>query len=170
VRSRTRNIVEAGLLIAVSLVLSRIKIFQAPYGGSVTAGAMVPLFIAALRMGPGMGIFTGAVYGLVKLAFGGTVVHPAQLLLDYPVAYGLAGLAGFFPRKPLVGVTAGILGRFAASWLSGVVFFGQYAPKGTPAAVYSFLYNGSYLGAELIISLVIVGLVYPVLSRRLRTS
>jgi thiamine transporter len=34
-------------------------------------------------------MMTGGVYGLVQLVFDPFIVHPAQLVLDYPLAYML---------------------------------------------------------------------------------
>jgi thiamine transporter len=84
------------------------------------------------------------------------IFHPAQVLLDYPLAFGALGLAGFFQKRPLIGVVAGITGRFLMHFVSGVVFFGIYAPEGMNPLVYSAIYNGSYLIPELVISGVII--------------
>ncbi len=65
--------------------------------------------------------------GVVVLIEEPIVVHPVQLLLDYPIAFGALGLAGLFRRQPLVGVGIGLVGRFAAHFVSGVVFFASYA-------------------------------------------
>ena len=48
---------------------------------------MVPIFVLALRRGLVPGMIAGAVYGCVDLLIDPFVVHPVQLLLDYPVAY-----------------------------------------------------------------------------------
>jgi len=84
------------------------------------------------------------------------VVHPAQFLLDYPIAFGALGLAGAFRRQPLVGVGVGIFGRFLSHFSSGVIFFSMFAPAGMSAFVYSAIYNGSYLIGEFVVTVVIM--------------
>jgi len=148
-------IVEAGVLIALSALLSLVKIFRMPQGGSVTAGSMIPVLLIALRWGPGLGMLAGAGYGVVRYFISGSVVHPVQFLLDYPIAFGLLGLAGLLRRHPLAGVAAGITGRFAAHVVAGAVFFAAYAPAGQNPWLYSMIYNSGYLLPELGISLLI---------------
>ena len=141
---------------ALSTALSFITFAVFPQGGSVTAGSMVPMLWLALRRGPKIGIFAGAVYGFVQLAVMPQIYYPAQVLLDYPLAFGCLGLAGFFKKIPLVGVVVATSGRFVMHFISGVLFFAQYASEGMSPIVYSALYNGSYLIPEMAISLFIV--------------
>ena len=151
------------MAIALATVLSFLKFSIWPEGGSVTAGSMVPLFWYSLRRGPKMGVAAGIAYGIVQLVLEPFIFHPAQVLLDYPLAFGALGLSGLFRKRQAVGVSVGIAGRFLAHFASGVIFFAIYAPQvylglniGANAYVYSALYNGSYLIPELIISLTLV--------------
>ncbi|MGE5485451.1 MAG: energy-coupled thiamine transporter ThiT [Ignavibacteriales bacterium] len=152
----TRVLVEAGILIALATALSMVKVYQAPQGGSVTAGSMIPVIIIALRWGPRVGVLSGVAYGLLQCIIEPYIVHPVQAVLDYPVAFGLLGLAGFFDRMPAAGVAAGICGRFAAHVLSGLVFFASSTPEGSTPLVYSLIYNGSYLVPEVVLSALVV--------------
>lgn len=154
----TQALAEAGMMIALAALLSTVKIFRMPQGGSVTAGSMIPILIIALRWGPRTGLLTGAAYGVVRYMMSGYVVHPLQGLLDYPVAFALLGLAGFLRSQPVAGVGVGLLGRFLAHLTAGAVFFSEYAPAGQSPWVYSMIYNSGYLGAELVISAVVVWL------------
>ena len=151
----TKIIAEIVVFVALATVLSYIKIFSLPQGGSVTAASMVPILWLALRRGPKVGLFAATVYGIVQL-IDPFIVHPAQLLLDYPIAFGMLGLAGFFQKRPFIGINIGILGRLLASFLSGIIFFADYAPEGMHPAIYSAIYNGGYLLAELVISIYII--------------
>jgi len=144
------------MFVALATVLSYLKLFSLPQGGSVTAASMVPILWLALRRGPKVGLFAATVYGVVQFALGPYIYHPAQVLLDYPIAFGLLGLAGFFQKHPFIGVTVGIFGRFFAHFLSGVIFFASYAPEGMNSAVYSAFYNGGYMLVELVISIYVV--------------
>jgi thiamine transporter len=152
----TRIIAEISIFVALATALSLITFVVFPQGGSVTLGSMVPILWLALRRGPKIGIFTGAVYGLVQLAVMPQIYYPAQVLLDYPLAFACLGLAGFFKKLPLVGVVIAISGRFVMHFISGVLFFAQFAPAGMSPLLYSALYNGSYLIPEMIISLFII--------------
>jgi thiamine transporter len=152
----TRILAEIVIFVALATALSFIILFALPEGGAVTAGSMVPILWLALRRGPKIGLFTGAVYGMVQLAVMPQVYYPAQVLLDYPLAFGCLGLAGFFQKRPLVGVVVSISGRFVMHFVSGVFFFAAYAPAGMSPVVYSALYNGSYLIPEMAISVFIV--------------
>jgi thiamine transporter len=152
----TRIIAESVIFVALATVLSYIKIFSLPQGGSVTAASMVPILWLALRRGPKVGLFAATVYGVVQFALGPYIYHPAQVLLDYPIAFGLLGLAGFFQKRPFIGVSLGIIGRFIAHFFSGIIFFASYAPEGMNPAIYSAAYNGGYLLVELVISIYVV--------------
>ena len=127
-----------------------------PQGGRVTLAAMVPIFFIAVRRGPRIGILAGLAFGLVVLVEEPFVYHPVQFLLDYPLAFGALGLAGFFRKLPLIAVAVGIAGRFVCHFISGLVFFASYAPAGMNPALYSAIYNASYLIPELVISEIVM--------------
>jgi len=156
VKSPTKIIAEIVTFVALAIALSYIKLFSLPQGGSVTAGSMIPILWLALRRGAKVGLFAAAVYGCVQLMVEPFIFHPAQVLLDYPIAFGALGLAGFLQERPFLGVNVGIIGRFIAHFVSGIVFFAEYAPEGMHPIVYSAIYNGSYLLPELVISIYIV--------------
>lgn len=145
-------IAEIAMVVALSTALSFIKLFELPQGGSVTAGSMVPLLLLALRRGPVIGLFGCTLYGAIQFMIEPYVFLPVQVFLDYPIAFGVLGFAGFFVSYPLLGVVTGIGGRFIAHLVSGAVFFAEYAPEGMNPWMYSAIYNGSYLLFEIVIS------------------
>jgi thiamine transporter len=154
---RIRIITETIVMVALSGALYLIKIFTLPQGGSITLGSMVPIFLLALRRGPRIGIIGGVAFGLVALVedvYSGVEVifYPAQVILDYPLAFGLLGLAGFFRKVPILGVGVGIAARFCSHFVSGVLFFASYAPAGVSPFVYSAVYNGGFLIPEFVIT------------------
>jgi len=153
---QTKIIAEVVVAVALAYVLNLIVIFRLPQGGSVTAVSMVPILWLALRRGLKIGVFGGIVFGLVDMFPQPFIVHPAQFLLDYPLAFGALGLAGLFRGRPILGVIVGIAGRFIFHFISGVIFFAMYAPAGMHPAVYSAIYNGSYLVVELIFSVIVM--------------
>jgi thiamine transporter len=155
-RFSTKVIAETVMFVALATVLSYLKIFSLPQGGSVTAASMVPILWLALRRGPKVGLFAATVYGLVQFALEPYIFNPVQVLLDYPIAFGLLGVAGFFQKRPFIGVSLGIFGRFFAHFLSGIIFFTSFAPEGMNPAVYSAVYNGGYMLVELVISIYVI--------------
>src|ERR687895_2379677 len=154
----TRVLAEAALAVALAFVLGLIKVFQMPFGGAISLD-MVPLILLALRRGPWVGILAGAAYGLLDLAIDPFIVHPVQVLFDYPLAFGVLGLAGFFQptvRGAILGAVVAVLARFLCHFVSGVVFFASYAPEGWNPYVYSAAYNAAYLVPSLAIAIVAV--------------
>jgi thiamine transporter len=147
---------EIAIFVALATALSFITFIVFPQGGSVTAGSMVPILWLSLRRGPKIGLFTGAVYGLVQLAVMPQIYYPAQVLLDYPLAFGCLGLAGFFQKKAIAGVIISVTGRFIMHLISGALFFAEFAPEGMNPWIYSTLYNGSYMLPEMAISVFII--------------
>ncbi len=145
----SKLLAEVAVTVALGTVLSNIKVYQMPYGGSLTLASMVPLFLLSMRRGPYVGVFAGAVHGMVQLALQPYILTPVR-------ARACIGLAGFFKKIPLLGVVVGIAGRFLSHFVSGVVFWYMYTPEGMTAVVYSALYNGGYLIGELIISAIVV--------------
>jgi thiamine transporter len=56
----------------------------------------------------------------------------------------------------MIGYIAAVLGRFFFAVLSGVIFFGMYAPEGMNPLLYSISYNGFYLCAEGLLTLILL--------------
>jgi len=158
VKIETKILAESIACIALAGVLYAIPFFQLPEGGRVTLASMVPIFFVALRRGPKVGIVTGIAFGFVALVLDSFafVVNPVQVALDYPLAFGALGLAGFFRKSPIIGVIVGVAGRFVCHFISGLVFFAMYAPAGEAPAIYSAVYNGSFLSIELVMTAIII--------------
>ena len=151
-RFDTRVLAEVSVMVALSLVLNFIKVYQLPQGGSITLGSMVPVLLISFRRGPKVGVFSGVVFGMAQMLLDGWFYSPVGMILDYPLAFGALGLAGIFRKTPLVGVVVSLAMRFLSHFISGVVFFGMYAPEGMSPIVYSAVYNGSYMLPEMVIS------------------
>jgi thiamine transporter len=154
----TRVLTEAAIAVALSFVLGLFVLFKMPFGGSISL-EMIPLILLSLRQGWRVGVVAGVTYGLLDLAIDPFVVHPLQLLLDYPLAFGVLGLAGLFKptvRGAVLGATVAVLARFVCHFLSGVVFFASYAPEGWNPYIYSAAYNAAYLVPSLLIAIAVV--------------
>ncbi|MFV0467278.1 MAG: energy-coupled thiamine transporter ThiT [Lachnospiraceae bacterium] len=157
----TKQLVYSAVAIALAMVTSMIKVFALPTGGAVTLLSMLFVVLIAYWYGPAIGILTGVAYGLLQFVLEPIFYTIPQMLVDYPLAFGALGLAGFFYKAKnglTIGYILGVLGRYFFAFLSGVIFFGMYAPEGMGVAVYSLLYNGSYLIPEAVITLIIINI------------
>ena len=164
----TRTIAYAAVCIAMSFALSYIKLWEMPQGGSVTLASLLPLMIFSYMFGVKKGVFAGMIYGILQAIQDPWLLHPAQFLLDYPVAFAAIGLAGMFrgvtalENKPqlafaLGGVVASVL-RFLCHILSGVFAFSEYAGDQNPW-IYSMAYN-SFVFIDIAIVLVVGVIVF----------
>lgn len=189
---KTRIMVECAILIAASVILSFIKIYEAPLGGSVTLFSMVPLMIISIRHGLGWGLGSSFIFSIFKLWMGAgnfayvpTIVGIiVVLLLDYIVAYTSIGLAGMFRKLKLAknertnltvttfcGVLFACLVRFMSHFVNGAVVWYEITKKldwneyvhTVGMWLYSFVYNITYLGPETVMALVSVPVIVTVL-------
>ncbi len=160
----SKSVAFAAVCIAMSFALSYLRLVRLPQGGSITPASLLPLMVYAYLFGVRKGVFVGFTYGLLQALQDPSVLHPAQFLLDYPVAFAWIGLAGAFTKVTafekypqvqfaLGAVIAG-LGRFAMHFLSGAFAFGSFAPEGTPVLLYSFVYQAGYVLPDLAIAVV----------------
>ena len=176
-RELIRAISAGGILLALSEILSLFKLFTMPQGGSVTPAAMLPIIFYALCFGPVWGFGAALIFSFLQMAIGGYVIGPVQAVLDYTLAFGFIGAAGFFSNKkairiknsnilgrlrniPFWKIAAAVMlasfGRLFFSTISGVVFFKDYAPEGQSPFLYSIGYNGSYLLVEAAITVIVL--------------
>ena len=166
--SAVKKLVFSAMGIALAMVTSYIKIWDMPMGGSVTLLSMLFICLIGYWFGTGYGLLTGAAFGILQFIVDPYMLSFLQVLFDYPLAFGALGLSGLFRNRKYglqIGYAVGVLGRFVFSTLSGVFFFASYAPEGMNPWVYSSLYQGSYLGAEGIVTLIILSI--PVVSKAL---
>ena len=160
-KTDVRALTISALMIALATVLGQIKIFSMPQGGSVTLFSILPIVVCGYLLGTRRGVMAGFCVGLNNLIFGPYVIHPVQLLLDYPVAFGALGLSGLTANMKnglTKGYIVGIIGRYICAVLSGVIFFGEYAPEGFNAWTWSLWYNLTYLAAEGVITLIVINI------------
>ena len=153
----SRQLAMGAMCIAISFVLSLIRLFHMPQGGSVTPAAMLPLVLFTLACGPVKGFIVGCACGLLHLVSDPYVIHPIQMLVDYPLSYGAIALcyvAVLLPvnkrwKLPIAALFGG-LGRYAMQVLSGVVFFAEYAGDQN-ALIYSLVYNLASRGPDTVV-------------------
>ena len=168
--SKTKKLTLSSIMIALGAVLSMIKIWNMPWGGSITLLSMLPIILVSVKFGVKRGLFVSFIYSLVQLFFGivfdgllGWGLTPVMLisciLLDYIFAFSVLGLAGLFKDKGLSGILGGsalaIVLRFILHVLSGIFVFASVGKlwdgfETSNTVLYSLLYNGCYMLPELI--------------------
>ena len=170
-KKRILMISESAIMLALATVLSMIPFLQLPMGGSITIFSMLPILIIAYRYGVKWGFVVGTTYGLIQMVLGLNNLTYATspwaaiciILFDYMVAFGVLGLGGLFRKLKIqslgfaLGAVISCALRFLCHFITGVTVWGVYA-EDMPVALYSLLYNGSYMLPETAIT-VAVGVV-----------
>lgn len=183
-----RKLTESAIFIAIATVLSFLKI-DLPFGGGVTIVSMLPLVIVSHRWGWKWGVFTAFAYGVLQMLFGLDNVGYATtfltavgvIFLDYIIAYTVIGLSGIFDkpcgktRKSVcIGIAVTFFLRFLCHYITGVWIWGGWMPESfmnmtmTSPWVYSLLYNGWYMLAELILTEIVANILYAPLAKYIR--
>ena len=162
-KNKTKQLVFSAMAIALATVISVvIKLPSLPNGGSTTLFSMLIVCLIGYWYGPVTGLIGAFAYGVLQFIAGPYVVHPAQVLLDFPLAFGALGLSGFFSNKKnglITGFIVGAAGRFFFHMVSGLIFYTTYVDSfsGNAAAIWaSTLYNLSYILPEVILTLVLL--------------
>jgi len=159
--SKAKMLTVGAVCIAMAFMLNQISLFRMPMGGSITPASMLFVALAGYWLGPVYGIISGVSMGLLNSATGAVVVHPLQYLFDYVLGFGVLGFAAFFRKWNYglqIGYVFGVVMRFFMVFLSGFIFFYMYAPEGQHAAIYSAVYNFSYIAPEMFVTLILISL------------
>ncbi|NQN49838.1 energy-coupled thiamine transporter ThiT [Streptococcus suis] len=171
-KSKLAILTEIAIFSAIALVFDKLPLFTMPQGGSVSL-VMLPILLVALRHGITTGLLTGGIVGTIQLFYGGYFLNIFQVFLDYALSYAGIGLAGLLAplltkqkdlrQAALIISLSGLLGgsiRLLATFLSGIIFYADYATPGMPVWLYSFTYNISYILPSTIIACVLLILLY----------
>ncbi len=168
---------ESAIMLALAFALSSAKLFEMPLGGSVTVASMLPIMVVSFRWGSKMGLVTAFLYSITQalqaLASGNVFPYCEGIdtliiciVFDYLFPFTILGLAGVLHGKfksttvdYIVGASIVVFLRFCSHFLTGVYIWGQWAPDGMGKYLYSFLYNGGFLGADFAILLVALVLI-----------
>lgn len=184
--SKTKIMAECAILVALSTVLSFLKIWNMPWGGSVTLFSMLPVCYISIRHGLKWGLGSSFLYAVIQLFLGITLdgllgwgltggILVACILLDYVIAFTVLGLSGAFVKNGFGGIMAGttlaVVLRFVSHLLSGVYVFASAGKlwegfETSNTWLYSFVYNGCYMLPELVMTLVGAAIVYKALADR----
>lgn len=165
-----RSMIECAMMVALATVLSMIKLYEAPLGGSVTLLSMLPVSVLSIRLGLKWGLTGGFLYAMIQMFLDlGKVISwgltPAALIgciiFDYLLAFTVIGLAGAFRSMGRIGMILGIalalFGRFCSHLVSGTVIFDVWMPEGWGNSfIYSVAYNGAYMLPELLFTVAAV--------------
>lgn len=161
-RFGTKQLIFSAMAMALAMVTSMLKIADMPMGGSITLFSMLFICLPGYWYGLRGGLMTAVAYGFLQLIADPYIISIPQLLTDYIFAFGALGLSGIFSQSKhglLKGYIVGVLGRYFFAFLSGMIFFGSYAAGYHMSAfVYSLIYNGAYLGAEALLTVILLAL------------
>lgn len=164
----------SAIFIALATVLSLIKVYNLPLGGSVTLLSMLPIVMISCMLGLKWGVGSAFVYSLIQLGFGisldglfGWGLTPLSLVgaifLDYIFPFTVLGFAGIAAKKGTLfictGTAAVLVLRFLCHLLSGAIIFDIWC-EWENVWFYSLCYNGSYMLPELIITVVAAGIIF----------
>lgn len=161
-RMGTKQLVMCAMTLALAFITSYIKLFNMPWGGSVTLCSMLFIVLAANWYGPKTGILVGLVYGILQFIQEPYVLSFFQVCCDYILAFAALGVAGFFAKKKqglIIGYIVAVLARGAFHALGGYLYWMDYMPENFPQSLkslYPILYNYSYLLAEAVITVIIL--------------
>lgn len=156
-----KQIAVCAVAIALGTILSNIKVFRFPTGGSITLFSMLVICLPGLFYGTGVGVLTGVAYGVLQMIIDPYILYPSQLVVDYILAFGALGLAGVFRDAKngfVKGYILGIIGRFVFAVISGFIFFGSYAWDGWNPLAYSIVYNAIYIFSEGIVTVLVMSI------------
>lgn len=178
---RTKNtkierLVTSAVFIALATVLSFIKVYKLPLGGSITLLSMLPICLLSLKYGMKWGFVCSFFYGTIQLAMAlGEVMSWGLdvrmwigcIVFDYLLAFGILGLSGIFRNRKmplmLTGVGLSLVLRFVSHFISGAIFFDIWMPEEfNNPCFYSLVYNGSYMLPETIFTLIGAGVIFSV--------
>lgn len=163
-----KAITYGAICIALATVLSLIKVFTLPNGGSITAVSMAPIIIFALMFDLKWGVMAAVVYSGIQMMIA-FYPPPTQdflsftlvVLLDYVIAFGVLSLSKVFAAplksfrtKLIFGGGIAMILRFLSHFASGIIIWNVYAPPGENPVIYSLLYNGSYMLGEFVLTIV----------------
>lgn len=149
----------SAICIGIGYALNQITLFRMPQGGSITPFSMLFIVLVGYFFGAKQGILAGMAFGLLDLLINPYVIHPVQMILDYPLAFGALGIGALLHKDNIFLVyLIGVFGRFICAVLSGVIFFSSSAPAAQGALLYSIIYNGSYLSVEAILTCILLSI------------
>lgn len=160
----TRQMVFCAAALALAFVTSYVKLFEMPWGGSVTLCSMLFIVLIANWYGVQTGILCGLAYGILQFLQEPYVLSFFQVCCDYVFAFAALGVAGLFAKKNhglLKGYIVAVIARGAFHALGGYLYWMDYMPENFPkslSAVYPIAYNYSFLLVEAVITIIVISI------------
>lgn len=142
---RIIRLATSGVLIALGTILSFVKLWDMPFGGSITLFSLLPLAVLAYKYGIKWGMLCSFIFALLQTILGAATSPAAffavngmslvlMCFLDYILAFFVLGFTGMLKNKLKNQTLAFSLGilitgllRLACHFLSGVILWGTYA-------------------------------------------
>ncbi len=180
-RWNAKMIAMAALSIALSFVLSCVRLFKMPTHGSVTPGSMLPIMLFSACYGIGPGLLTGLAYGVLQYFQDPAFLNVWQFLFDYLLAFAALGLAGIAWKKDekwlYFGIPIAVLCRAVSAILAGIMWAYEYLDYGltignmefSSPILYSVVYNGVYLIPETLICMLLALLIAKPVMKVMKT-
>lgn len=182
-----RRLTLCSVMLALSVVLSFIRVWEMPMGGSITLLGMLPVCLVSMKYGVRGALPTAFLFSVIQFAqgfsSGNVFVYCATpftwvicMLFDYIVPFTVLGFSGAFRNKLIsvrvfnrelkylgfiLGIVLTVLIRFVCHYITGVVIWGQWA-EGMSPYLYSLLYNGQYMLPECIFTCIGAGILMRV--------
>lgn len=165
----TKRLTLTGLLISISLILSKCKISFLINGGSITLFSMVPLIIISFMYSYRWGLFSGSIYGLLHFITTNTsfkglniVTVCTSIFLDYIVAFSFVGFTSFFTIYGIksinirltIPVISSFFFKFLTHVLSGILIWNTVFHAFWASLISSITYNLIYNIPEVLITLI----------------
>lgn len=154
----TKILIFASLCLALSFILSYIKLFSLPLGGSITLVSALPLILFGYIFGAKYSFIVCFAYGLLQVIQGAYILNAWQLILDYFVAFTVLGIAGCFRKNIFIGTAAAYSLRYCAHTAAAFLWYSDYAPEGIGGTAYCLLYNLAFLLPEMILCLIVLAI------------
>ena len=114
---RLRALCEGAIFIALAQVLSYLKLFELPQGGSITI-EMLPIFLYCARWGFGPGMLASFAYSILQAVLSSTYAWTWQSLIgDYLLAFTVLGFAGACSKLKggfFIGTVVGSVARLSS--------------------------------------------------------
>lgn len=153
----TKTLVMGALCLGLAFILSFIKLWEMPQGGSITLASSLPIILFGYIYGWKSSFAVAFTYSLLQMIQSpGYVMNLPQALLDYVIAFTILGIAGFFRKNIFLGTICAYVLRYFAHVLAGILWYQQYNATSFNGIAYCFLYNLVFLLPELCICLVIL--------------
>ena len=161
--SAAKKLTFCSMCLALAAVTSMIKVYESPFGGSVTLCSMLFAMLPAWFYGASTGFLCGLVYGLIQFLLGPYFLTLPQFLFDYIFAFMIMGAAGFFYRSKnslLIGYIAAALGRYVMATIAGLIWYslGSVIWEGWSPLPYSLAYNIIYIGPEMLLTIIVISI------------